>query len=113
LSNSTWTKGGFGTAGGGEVCLQPWRGLVVGGQAGRDVIAAEEDLEGAAAANQASQSRHWAASGEGADSDHALLQWLAAIDLPVFPATGTVVTEMKTPDRWSQGLTRQHSAVLG
>src|SRR6185437_5213538 len=47
---------------------------VFGGQAGRDVVAAEQDLQGAAAAGQARQPRHRAAAGDGADADLELAQ---------------------------------------
>jgi hypothetical protein len=45
---------------------------VFGGQAGGDVIAAEQDLQRPAAADQAPQARHGAAAGDGADTNFEL-----------------------------------------
>ena len=52
----------------------PARVSVLGGQAGRDVVAAEQDLQGSAAADEAPQARHGTAAGNGADADLELAQ---------------------------------------
>ena len=47
---------------------------VLGGQRGRDVVAAEQDLQGPAAADEPAQARHGSAAGNGADADLELTQ---------------------------------------
>src|SRR4029453_17785649 len=54
---------------------EPVHVTVFSGQAGWDVITSEQDLQGAATANQASKARHRAPSGDGADTDLELAQY--------------------------------------